>query len=297
MLKNADMTVVDFCAVLPVCNERETIVAVVSEVLSVLAKVASIRNVLVIVVDDCSTDDGITLLKDQWSQEKARLEVVRLDTPHGLNMALLQGFKKAATYSPRLTLTMDADGQDDPVFIPDMIKLSSDCDIVFAARGKRSESMFFKLCYVSLQLLIKALSDKTSGVNHFCLVKPQVVSWVASLSYVDYFGAMLDASSFKRKSFVVPRRARIAGESKFSLRNRTDIAFAIICYHPRLLTRLFYGNFLLLTVIAIIAIFTSSIAVAVIFFLLALFSQLLGFKLLTTLALRATLPAAKTEEN
>ena len=297
MPKTDNIRARDFCVVLPVRNERETIITVISELLSVLDTITSIHDVLIIVVDDCSTDDGIALLKDWWPREKAQLEVVRLDTPHGLNMALLQGFKRAATFTPRLTLVMDADGQDDPVFIADMIDISSDCDIVFAARGKRSESLFFKLCYVSLQLLIKTLSDKTSGVNHFCLVKPQVVFWVASLSYADYFGAILDASSFRRKYFVVPRRERIAGESKFSLRNRADIAFAIICYHPRLMTRLFYGNFLLLSIIALIAIATSSMTVAIIFFLFALSSQLLGFKLLVTLAMRATLPAVKTERN
>ena len=152
---------------------------------------------------------GIHLLREWFkahAPDTCRLEVLRLSNPHGLNNALLQGYKLATRFSPNLTLTMDADGQDDPVYLPHMLELAGVSEIVFAIRGKRSESASFRFCYFCFQTLMKIYSGQQARTCHYALVQHNVLAHVANLHDVDYFGAMLNATLFSRQHLAATRR-------------------------------------------------------------------------------------------
>jgi len=70
----------------------------------------------VIVVDDGSSDDTAGVA------ERAGAGVIRHDTNLGKGAALKTGFDRAAEEGYDAVLTLDADGQHDPKYIPDLLK-------------------------------------------------------------------------------------------------------------------------------------------------------------------------------
>ena len=125
---------IDMCVVLPVCDEEANIVNVVAELCAMFAQIPSLTRIALLIVDDCSQDNGIALLKDWFRAQQpsgVSLTLVRLQQRHGMSIALLKGFKLASQWSPCLTLVMDADGQDDPRFIADMVALADKSDNCF----------------------------------------------------------------------------------------------------------------------------------------------------------------------
>lgn len=243
----------DLCVILPVHNEKETIIAIVGELIEKIATLPQLPNNRIVVVDDCSDDGCIALLKNWWQDNTpatTTLTIISLTRKHGLFNALLKGFKLVSTYNPRYTLTMDADGQDDPQVIDRLI--AEDYDIVFASRGNRPESLFFRVGYQSLQLFLRIFTANDARQGHFCLVKPVVVNYIASLGDIDYLGARLATSGFKQQSIIVDRRRRLAGKSKFSFWKQCKTALIIISYRHHLLLALNIISFvvMLLSVLA-----------------------------------------------
>ena len=243
----------DLCVILPVHNEKETIIAVISELLETIVTLPQLQNNRIVVVDDCSDDGCIALLKGWWrdnAPSTTTLTVISLTSNNGLFNALLKGFKLVSTYNPRYTLTMDADGQDDPQIIARLI--AEDCDIVFASRGKRPESLLFRCCYQGLQLFLQIFTATEARQSHFCLLKPAVVHYIASLGNIDYLGARLATSNFKQRSIIADRRKRLAGKSKFSFWKHSKTALIIISYRHRLLLSLHLISLVMMIAILVI---------------------------------------------
>ena len=281
---------IDLCVVIPVCNEAENIVTVVAELCETLAAVSSLQRITLLIVDDFSQDNGIALLKDWFREQQPRgvsLTFIRLQHRHGMSLALLKGFKLATTWSPRMTLVMDGDGQDDPQFIVELVTLAAQNDIAFALRGKRSEAWPFRLCYAAFQALMWLGTGHSARANQFCLMQTQVLAYVAALNHIDYLGALLHASPFSRAAITAARRPRGGGQSKFNFRSHTTTAFTIMSWHPRLLVRLHYLTLLLLLVLGIIATITASFFAITMLLVFALATQLCWAKINNIIAQRA----------
>ncbi|MDE3268955.1 MAG: glycosyltransferase [Pseudomonadota bacterium] len=223
----------DLCIILPIKDEQEAIVALLDDIAVSLAAVRDLglTDVLLIAVDDHSSDDGIARLQ-AWhtKQEHLTLKVLRLETTQGLYLALLHGCKYAARLSPRFTAILDADGQDNPSYIPKLLELAAVSEIVFAARGRREDTLTFKICYRSFQTLMKWCSGKFFNTSHYVVMQSHVLAAVAQLNYVDFFGALLFFSHFSRQYYPVDRRQRLAGVSKFMFGQRLRLALTIFSY-------------------------------------------------------------------
>lgn len=252
---------VDLCVILPVCNEEESIIAVFSELCTVLTAIDNLERVVFLVVDDCSQDNGIAMLKKWFREQRLHdysLTIVRLRRRHGCSMALLKGFKLAVTYSPNLTLVMDADGQDNPAFAADLIDRAADVDIVFALRGKRSESLFFRFCYFSFQLFMKLSTGSYARTNQFCVMRRPALSYVANMNYIDYLGALLNTAPFQRDTLIAARRKRLAGVSKFSFFDHATTATIIVSWQPDLIKRIHVTSILLVIILGIVTLFSAN---------------------------------------
>ena len=230
----------DLCIILPIKDEQESIVSLLEDIVTNLETCPDLKSVLLIAVDDNSKDDGIARLQ-AWHKEQQylalELEVLRLDTTHGLYMALLQGCKRAAQLAPCYTVILDADGQDNPVYIAQLLELAAVSEIVFAARGRRKDSRSFQICYHLFQLLMKLFSGKTFYISHYAMLQRHVLAEIAKLDYVDFFGALLYFSRFNRQYLIADRRERIAGESKFMFMQRLRLALTIFSYSRQAVMR------------------------------------------------------------
>ncbi len=281
---------IDLCAVLPVCNEEASLVAVVQELCAALTQIASLSRIALLIVDDYSQDNGVVLLKDWFRAQHApgvSLTLVRLPRRHGHGLAVLKGCQLACQWSPRLTLVMDADGQDDPRFLAAMVVLADQHEIVFALRGKRSEPWAFRLCYAAFQALMWLGTGNSARANQFCIMRPQVLAYVAAVHYIDYLGAMLNASHFSRATLMADRRPRRGGVSKYNWRGHVNTALTIMSWQPRLLARLQQLTLLSLCVLGITAVITTDFFVTTLVLVVALFSHLWETKMQMILSRRA----------
>lgn len=281
---------IDLCVVLPVHDEAANIVNVVAELCATLAEIPSLTGVALLVVDDFSQDNGVDLLKDWFRTQQpsgTSLTLIRLAKRQGMGLALLKGFKLATQWSPRLTLVMDADGQDDPQFIAALLARADRADIVFALRGKRSEPWAFRFCYAAFQLLMWLATGRTARTNQFCVMRTSVLAYVAVSSYIDYLGALLNASPFSRATLTAARRPRGGGRSKFNFRSHLITAFTIMSWQPRLLVRLHRFTLLMLLILGIFALSTASLLLIALLAGVAVLTQLWSAKMCAILVRRA----------
>lgn len=108
--------------VLPVYNEGGT-------VSRVLDAVRDVYHGTVIVVDDGSSDDTPRIL-----DSRDDITVITHRTNIGYGRSLIDGFDAALSTGAGAVVTMDCDGQHEPMHIPEFLSALHDCDIASGSR-------------------------------------------------------------------------------------------------------------------------------------------------------------------
>ena len=108
-------TMTSLTAILPAYNEAENLRHVVAELIEVTRPLFCDAKVLI--VDDGSTDDTPRVARELCG-EMPEVGYVRLRRNLGKSQALKAGMERADS---DLVLLIDADGQDDPAAIPDLL--------------------------------------------------------------------------------------------------------------------------------------------------------------------------------
>ena len=181
--------------VIPAFNESATIVGIVEAVS---------RYGVPIVVDDGSIDStGALALKS------GAVVVVHKEN-RGYDEALNSGFKKAAELGSEIIITVDADGQHNPLFIEKFIaEIDLGVDLVVGVRNKRQR--FAEHLFAWYTCLRFGISDPLCGM------KAYRTSVYAKLGYFDSYesvGTQLMIFAAKRKYHI--------GQVSFKVRERAD---------------------------------------------------------------------------
>ncbi|MDY0080646.1 MAG: glycosyltransferase family 2 protein [Ignavibacteriaceae bacterium] len=125
--------------VVPLFNEQDSLQPLSAEIRKVC--IANNFDFEVIFVDDGSTDNSLKVIKDICRGDR-RFKYVSFQKNYGKSAALNIGFKKA---SGTVVVTMDADLQDDPGEIPNLIlKLNDGFDMVSGWKKKRYDPFIKK---------------------------------------------------------------------------------------------------------------------------------------------------------
>jgi dolichol-phosphate mannosyltransferase len=114
--------------ILPTYDEREGIVEVVSEVLTVTRRAG--LDVEVVVVDDNSPDGTAEHLTTTFASDPGVRVILRRDE-RGLASAIYRGFREARGST---LVVMDSDSNHDPALIPLMVRCAEDFDVVVGSR-------------------------------------------------------------------------------------------------------------------------------------------------------------------
>lgn len=141
------MSSVDTFVVVPTYNEADNIDELLTQLLDLPV------NLGVIVVDD-NSPDGTGRLSDQWADRYPdRVYVIHRPGKLGLGTAYIAGFEKGLRDLPASRImTMDADFSHNPSYIPDMIAMSRDKDVVIGSRyvaGGGSRNCTWKRIFLS----------------------------------------------------------------------------------------------------------------------------------------------------
>ena len=114
--------------IVPTYNEKENIEILLGDLLALPVALSAI------VVDDGSPD-GTGQLADQWAARFAdRVQVIHRAGKLGLGTAYIAGFQRALSLDFDRIMTMDADFSHHPRYIPAMIELSRERDMVIGSR-------------------------------------------------------------------------------------------------------------------------------------------------------------------
>ena len=134
--KNGTENALDLTLVIPLLNEEESLKPLVQKIRDVLADQHLAYEILFI--DDGSTDGSMNVL-EELHNTYSEVQAIQFRRNFGKAAAYTAGFQRArGTY----VITMDADLQDDPAEIPNLIaKLEEGYDLVSGWKKKRFDPL------------------------------------------------------------------------------------------------------------------------------------------------------------
>lgn len=153
-----DMDTLKLSVVVPCYNEKDTIEEVIASIRN-----CGIKNLEIIIVEDCSTDGTRELLKEKVAATVEKVLYHKVNK--GKGAALRNGFKAA---TGDLVVVQDADMEYDPKdylkLIEPFISGRADAEVVYGSRYARSERYMIKRFYHSagnkfLTLMSNLFSD------------------------------------------------------------------------------------------------------------------------------------------
>ena len=116
--------------ILPTYNERENLPRMVEAIRS------SLPLATVWVVDD-NSPDGTGRLADDLAAQDSRVQVIHRAAKLGLGTAYIEAFGRALQSDFDSILQMDADFSHDPAYLPRLLDLLQDADLVIGSRYVR----------------------------------------------------------------------------------------------------------------------------------------------------------------
>ena len=138
--------------VIPVYNNALTILMLNDQLADLCVK--NNRTYEIIFVDDCSKDNSLQIL----SQIKKNTVVIQLKKNNGQSTAVLMGLKFA---TGDIAVAMDADLQDRPSFIPELVnKINDSTDVAFSGRSGRYENSSKLFSAKTFKYILHLLSNK-----------------------------------------------------------------------------------------------------------------------------------------
>lgn len=202
--------------VIPVFNEELTVNECFNRVSGVLEKLNCRWQI--IFVNDGSKDKTLELLKE-IKQRESRITIIDLSRNFGHQLALTAGVDHAEGDA---VVTIDADLQDPPELIPDMVALfKQGYDVIHARRRTRQGESFFKLfAAATFYRLMNALSDTDLpvAVGDFRLMSAKAARALTSMrEHHRYVRGLVAWLGFKQTFLDYDRDARVAGGTHYTL--------------------------------------------------------------------------------
>jgi polyisoprenyl-phosphate glycosyltransferase len=176
-------------------------------------------------VNDGSTDGTLPILKE-FAENDKRVKVLSFSRNFGHQVAVTAGVDAATGDA---IVIIDADLQDPPELIPDMVKLWQEgWEVVYAKRKKRKGEGAFKL--FSAKMFYKTLSALTdieipADTGDFRLIDRKVAEAFRRMPERSRFiRGMIAWLGFRQTPIEYERDARFAGETKYPLKKMLKLA-------------------------------------------------------------------------
>lgn len=200
------------CAVIAARNESDTIGTVIQETKKYVDKV--------FVVDDGSTDDTAEIAQENG------VEVIQHPTNRGPGAAVQTGYAVAIAGGFDYVVQVDADGQHDPRYIPEMLSVAQGCDMVIGSRFlnksyqacpfvRRLGISFFT--HVANLLTRVGITDVTSGYRVYKTESLRKLSRVSNRHWALEQTLEAGKKGFRIKEISIKMPARNTGKSQFSV--------------------------------------------------------------------------------
>lgn len=207
--------------VLPVYNEETNVAPLVSELMAALGN----TEFEIVAVDDGSTDGSLPELKRLQADHPVRLIV--MDRHAGQSAAFQAGFDAARG---DVVVTMDADGQNDPADIPQLVAhLAADprCAAVVGYRVRRADSGWKRVQSAIANAVRNWLTgDRIRDTG--CSLKAMRREVVTTLPQFNgmhrFYPTLIRRQGGVVIEMPVSHRPRRSGKSKYGMANRVLVA-------------------------------------------------------------------------
>ncbi len=212
-----------YSLVIPVYNEESTIPELYRRVSAVMDKLDAPAEL--ILINDGSRDRTLELLRELHQQDQ-RVVYLGLARNFGHQIAVTAGLNHIRG---KVIIVLDADLQDPPELIPDMLALWQDgYQVVYAQRvSRRQESWFKRLCAYGFYRVLKQLADVDipTDTGDFCLMDRQVVDLLNQMPERNrYIRGLRSWVGFKQTALKFERDSRFAGDVKYTFAKSLALA-------------------------------------------------------------------------
>ena len=217
--------------VVPCYNEEECLtdssVVLKEKVNQLIEKNLVSKDSKILFVNDGSKDKTWEVIEKLHNEDKI-FQGVCLSRNKGHQNACLAGLDYAKDYADML-ITIDADLQDDPNTIEEMVQKYLDGnDVVYGVRSKRKKDSFFKRFTAEsyYKLLQKMGVDIVYNHADYRLMSKRVVIELLKYNEVNLFlRGMIPQIGFKSDVVKYERLERTKGESKYPLKKMLALAW------------------------------------------------------------------------
>ena len=214
---------VQLSLVVPIYNEEEVIEALHSRLIQVLAP--SLEKFEVIFIDDGSRDSSAEKLDAICNADK-RFKAAHFSRNFGHQAAVTAGLHAALG---RVVVVIDADLQDPPELILQMIEMWADgSDVVYAQKKRRMGiGPVKRLAYYVYYRVLNKLTqiEVPPDTGDFCLMDRQIVDLLNAMPERNrYIRGLRAWLGFKQSAILFERPPRFAGRTKYSVSKMIGLA-------------------------------------------------------------------------
>lgn len=244
--------------VIPMYYEEEIVNTCYNELKKVLTKLKNYSYELVF-INDGSKDKTLELLTKIANKNKD-VKIISLSRNFGHQSAVSAGLKHVTGDA---AIIIDADLQDPPKVIPDMIKLwESGYEVIYGKRKIRKGESIFKLLTAKLfYKILNKLSDISipKDTGDFRLIDKKVVNAINTFpEHNKFLRGLFSYTGFKQIEFLYERDPRSAGKTKYTLKKMIKLASDGIIgfsYKPLKLILILSTIFNIISLLSLISIF------------------------------------------
>jgi glycosyltransferase involved in cell wall biosynthesis len=206
----------------PIFNDWESLTRLLREMDAALQSASIVCRVTV--VDDGSTATPSNELLNQKYAHLQKVERIRLRCNLGHQRAIAVGLAHLCKTrdAGSVVVIMDGDGEDRPEHIPRLITALAEqhCGVVFAARTKRMEGLFFRLMYFLYRLAHWLLTGVPVRVGNFSALSFSLLPQLLMRHDLwNHYAATILRSGIRFSTVPIPREQRYAGKSHMRFSN------------------------------------------------------------------------------
>ncbi len=255
-----------YSIVIPVLNEEKVLNELYKRLTKVMTDIG--ESYEIIFINDGSTDNSLKIMKQLHTHDK-RIKIIDFSRNFGHQIAITAGIDFT---SGDAVITIDADLQDPPEVIPDLIKKWKEgYEVIYGIREKRKGENFFKKIST---LIFYRLINKMTMINmppdsgDFRLIDKKVVNNLKNIRENNrYVRGLTYWIGFKQIGVPYERDKRFAGKSKYPIKKLFKLAYDAIFSFSNFPLKIatYFGfivsflSFLYLIYALIIKLFTNSV--------------------------------------
>lgn len=212
--------------VVPVYNEEQNLRVLLGRLMPVMQGLG--KSFEIIFIDDGSRDNSLAILNEFTENEQVK--IVELTRNYGQHAAIMAGF---STCGGDIIITMDADLQNPPEEIPNLIKVMEEgnYDVVGTIRRGRQDSFF----RILPSRIINIVARKITGVGMHdwgCMLRAYrrtvVERMIQCHEHSTFIPALATVFGKRVTEIEVSHEERFGGKSNYPLRKLVDLQFDLV---------------------------------------------------------------------